>query len=70
MTLRIVVLSVQALLTSPQPDDPQDAVVANQVRETIALVLLIELCSSSEYSVDAAGIFLIILTSLGSVDDA
>ena len=31
MTLRTVLLSIQALLASPEPDDPQDAVVANQV---------------------------------------
>eukprot|EP00042_Codosiga_hollandica_P041071 m.362900 g.362900 ORF g.362900 m.362900 type:complete len:202 (+) comp56021_c0_seq6:1410-2015(+) len=30
MTLRTVLISVQALLASPQPDDPQDAVVAEQ----------------------------------------
>ena len=31
MTLRTVLLSIQALLASPEPDDHQDAVVANQV---------------------------------------
>ena len=31
MTLRTVLLSVQALLSRPEPDDPQDAVVAQQV---------------------------------------
>ena len=30
MTLRTVLLSIQALLTSPEPSDPQDAVVAKQ----------------------------------------
>ena len=35
MTLRTVVLSIQALLTSPQPDDPQDAVVAQQVHHAL-----------------------------------
>jgi len=30
MTLRTVLLSIQALLESPEPDDPQDAVVAAQ----------------------------------------
>lgn len=30
MTLRTVLLSLQALLTAPEPDDPQDAVVARQ----------------------------------------
>ena len=32
MTLRTVLLSLQALLAAAEPDDPQDAVVANQVR--------------------------------------
>lgn len=31
MTLRTVLLSLQALLAAAEPDDPQDAVVANQV---------------------------------------
>ncbi|PIO26357.1 hypothetical protein AB205_0132780 [Aquarana catesbeiana] len=30
MTLRTVLLSLQALLAAAEPDDPQDAVVANQ----------------------------------------
>ncbi|XP_047317476.1 ubiquitin-conjugating enzyme E2 27 [Impatiens glandulifera] len=30
LTLKTALLSVQALLSSPQPDDPQDAVVAQQ----------------------------------------
>ncbi|KAH9423257.1 ubiquitin conjugating enzyme 4 [Dermatophagoides pteronyssinus] len=33
MTLRTVLLSIQALLTSPEPDDPQDAVVARQFKD-------------------------------------
>lgn len=33
MTLRTVLLSLQALLSAAEPDDPQDAVVANQVIE-------------------------------------
>lgn len=33
MTLRTVLLSLQALLASPEPDDPQDAVVATQYKE-------------------------------------
>lgn len=33
MTLRTVLLSLQALLASPEPDDPQDAVVASQFKE-------------------------------------
>lgn len=30
MSLRTVLLSIQALLASPEPDDPQDAMVATQ----------------------------------------
>lgn len=33
MTLRTVLLSLQALMASPEPDDPQDAVVARQYKE-------------------------------------
>eukprot|EP00096_Caligus_rogercresseyi_P014090 TRINITY_DN6621_c0_g1_i1.p1 TRINITY_DN6621_c0_g1~~TRINITY_DN6621_c0_g1_i1.p1 ORF type:complete len:201 (-),score=63.90 TRINITY_DN6621_c0_g1_i1:411-1013(-) len=33
MTLRTVLLSLQALLQAPEPDDPQDAVVAKQYSE-------------------------------------
>jgi len=32
LTLRTVLLSLQALLSSPEPDDPQDAVVAGQYK--------------------------------------
>ncbi|KAF8061973.1 UBC27 [Scenedesmus sp. PABB004] len=32
LTLKTALLSLQALLASPQPDDPQDAVVAGQFR--------------------------------------
>ncbi|XP_018018818.1 ubiquitin-conjugating enzyme E2 K [Hyalella azteca] len=37
MTLRVVLLSLQALLAAAEPDDPQDAVVANQYKENRAL---------------------------------
>jgi len=33
MTLRTVLLSLQALLAAAEPDDPQDAVVAAQYKE-------------------------------------
>ena len=33
MTLRTVLLSIQALLQAAEPDDPQDAVVARQYKE-------------------------------------
>ncbi|XP_057972591.1 ubiquitin-conjugating enzyme E2 27 [Malania oleifera] len=32
LTLKTALLSIQALLSSPEPDDPQDAVVAQQYR--------------------------------------
>lgn len=32
MSLRTMLLSIQALLDSPEPDDPQDAVVAKQYK--------------------------------------
>lgn len=37
MTLRTVLLSLQALLAAPEPDDPQDAVVARQYKENKSL---------------------------------
>ena len=33
LTLRTVMLSIQALLSAPEPDDPQDAVVASQYKK-------------------------------------
>ncbi len=33
MTLRTVLLSLQALLAAPEPDDPQDAIVAGQYKD-------------------------------------
>ena len=35
MTLRTVLLSIQALLGAAEPDDPQDAVVAKQYKEAL-----------------------------------
>jgi len=35
MSLRTVLISIQALLASPEPSDPQDEVVARQYRENI-----------------------------------
>lgn len=35
MTLRTVLLSLQALLSAAEPDDPQDAVVAKQFKENL-----------------------------------
>ncbi|XP_013133770.1 PREDICTED: ubiquitin-conjugating enzyme E2-22 kDa [Papilio polytes] len=37
LTLRTVLLSIQALLSAAEPNDPQDAVVAKQYRENIEL---------------------------------
>merc|ERR1712025_220933 len=37
MTLRTVLLSLQALLAAPEPDDPQDAVVARQYQENFTI---------------------------------
>lgn len=39
MTLRTVLLSLQALLAAAEPDDPQDAVVAKQFKENHTLFL-------------------------------
>ena len=40
MTLRTVLLSLQALLAAAEPDDPQDAVVATQYKENHEMFLL------------------------------
>ncbi|KAK2155165.1 hypothetical protein LSH36_247g03151 [Paralvinella palmiformis] len=37
MTLRTVLLSLQALLAAAEPDDPQDAVVAKQYKENLEM---------------------------------
>ncbi|ERE91460.1 ubiquitin-conjugating enzyme E2 K-like protein [Cricetulus griseus] len=47
MTLRTVLLSLQALLAAAEPDDPQDAVVANQNAVIVAL-------SSKSWDVETA----------------
>jgi len=36
MTLRTVLLSLQALMAAAKPDDPQDAVVAKQYKEWVS----------------------------------
>ena len=46
MTLRTVLLSLQALLAAAEPDDPQDAVVANQVRQLLLKAVLFLICDS------------------------
>jgi ubiquitin-conjugating enzyme (huntingtin interacting protein 2) len=35
LTIRTALISLQALLCAPEPDDPQDAVVANQYKSDI-----------------------------------
>ncbi|CAG5039226.1 unnamed protein product [Parnassius apollo] len=40
LTLRTVLLSIQALLSAAEPNDPQDAVVAKQYRESPQLFIL------------------------------
>lgn len=40
MTLRTVLLSLQALLSAAEPDDPQDAVVASQYKENYEMFKL------------------------------
>ncbi|CAO1319481.1 unnamed protein product [Diamesa tonsa] len=40
MTLRTVLLSLQALLSQAEPDDPQDAVVASQYKENHDMFIL------------------------------
>lgn len=49
MTLRTVLLSLQALLAAAEPDDPQDAVVANQVRKVSESLSLQSLFAESFY---------------------
>jgi ubiquitin-conjugating enzyme (huntingtin interacting protein 2) len=39
MTLRTVLLSLQALLAAAEPDDPQDAVVANQYKNNHSIFI-------------------------------
>lgn len=61
MTLRTVLLSLQALLAAAEPDDPQDAVVAKQFKENHALFL-----ETAQYwsHVHAGGIVITILSNL------
>ncbi|XP_043707351.1 ubiquitin-conjugating enzyme E2 27-like isoform X3 [Telopea speciosissima] len=37
LTLKTALLSLQALLSAPEPDDPQDAVVAQQVQKLVEM---------------------------------
>ncbi|XP_073296678.1 ubiquitin-conjugating enzyme E2 27-like isoform X3 [Primulina huaijiensis] len=37
LTLKTALLSIQALLSTPEPDDPQDAVVARQVKKLVEM---------------------------------
>lgn len=40
MTLRTVLLSLQALLSAAEPDDPQDAIVASQYKDNYEMFVL------------------------------
>jgi hypothetical protein len=47
LTLKIALISLQALLSSPEPDDPQDAMVGQQVVLNyihIILVVIVPFC--------------------------
>ena len=62
MTIRTVLLSLQALLASPEPDDPQDAVVARQFKEKPDLFIQTaqhwtQVYASPSFSLPTAGQF-------------
>jgi len=44
LTVRTALISLQALMSSPEPDDPQDAVVAKQYKENYE-----EYCSTAKF---------------------
>lgn len=50
LTLRTVLLSIQALLSSAEPDDPQDAVVAKQYKESPGIYQLTALHWTNIYA--------------------
>lgn len=50
MTLRTVLLSLQALMASPEPDDPQDAVVAKQYKNSYEMFKLTARYWTSTYA--------------------
>lgn len=56
MTLRTVLLSLQALLAAAEPDDPQDAVVANQVGANMHLIFFL-------FSRRAAYVYIVVVVS-------
>jgi ubiquitin-protein ligase len=52
MTLRTVLLSLQALLAAAEPDDPQDAVVLNAItNDIIFLPRVIQYDGLSEFKI-------------------
>lgn len=63
MTLRTVLLSLQALLAAAEPDDPQDAVVARQYKENHSLFF-----KTAEYWTyfHAGGNLILIILQFGS----
>lgn len=50
MTLRTVLLSLQALLSAAEPDDPQDAVVATQYKENYEMFKLTAMNWTTAYA--------------------
>jgi ubiquitin-protein ligase len=40
MTIRTVLLSLQSLLATPEPDDPQDA--GNSIKKSLLVVILLD----------------------------
>lgn len=49
LTLKTALVSIQALLSAPEPDDPQDAVVAQQVFFYLILLFLdVSMCTCTE----------------------
>lgn len=57
MTLRTVLLSLQALMASPEPDDPQDAVVAKQYKDSIETFKTTARYWTSKYAKGMTGSF-------------
>lgn len=58
MTLRTVLLSLQALLSAAEPDDPQDAVVAKQFKENLEMFQMTARHWTNVYAGGATTIYL------------
>lgn len=63
MTLRTVLLSLQALLAAAEPDDPQDAVVATQYKENHEMFLLTAKHWTNAYANGEYNLYFILLNS-------